>query len=69
STEIQHRAVERNLHAKLDADKRKAANISKESTPFAIDSLDDDEDDEEESSIVVEDSDEDEIRKFYSQTI
>ncbi|CAI8613160.1 unnamed protein product [Vicia faba] len=41
--------VERNLHAKLDADKRKAANIAKESTPFASDSLDDDEDDEDES--------------------
>lgn len=41
--------VERKLHAKLDADKRKAANIAKESTPFASDILDDDDDEEEES--------------------
>ncbi|CAL5192686.1 unnamed protein product [Lathyrus oleraceus] len=42
--------VERKLHAKLDADKRKAANIAKESTPFASDILDDDDEDDEEES-------------------
>ncbi|KAK2361652.1 Phosphatidylinositol N-acetyglucosaminlytransferase subunit P protein [Trifolium repens] len=39
--------VERKLHAKLDAEKRKAANIAKESTAVASD--DDDEDNEDES--------------------
>ncbi|XP_027352912.1 uncharacterized protein LOC113863508 [Abrus precatorius] len=38
--------VERKLHAKLDAEKRKAANIAKESTTIARDVLDDDEDNE-----------------------
>ncbi|CAK8542378.1 unnamed protein product [Lathyrus sativus] len=37
--------VERKLHAKLGADKRKAANVAKESSPF----VSDDEDDEDES--------------------
>ncbi|XP_058737364.1 uncharacterized protein LOC131609619 [Vicia villosa] len=41
--------VERKLQAKLDADKRKAANIARESTPYASEALDDDEDDEDES--------------------
>ncbi|XP_004492739.1 uncharacterized protein [Cicer arietinum] len=40
--------VERKLYAKLDAEKRKAANIAKESS-IASDNLDDDEDDEDES--------------------
>ncbi|GAU32768.1 hypothetical protein TSUD_323370 [Trifolium subterraneum] len=39
--------VERKLHTKLDAEKRKAANIAKESTAVASD--DDDEDNEDES--------------------
>ncbi|KAK2415774.1 hypothetical protein P8452_60868 [Trifolium repens] len=39
--------VERKLNAKLDAEKRKAANIAKESTTIASD--DDDEDNEDES--------------------
>ncbi|XP_061360053.1 uncharacterized protein LOC133304095 isoform X2 [Gastrolobium bilobum] len=38
--------VERKLHAKLNAEKRKAANIAKESTTIARDVLDDDEDHE-----------------------
>ncbi|RDX73405.1 hypothetical protein CR513_46996 [Mucuna pruriens] len=38
--------VERKLHAKLNAEKRKAANIAKESATIARDALDDDEDSE-----------------------
>lgn len=38
--------VERKLHAKLGAEKRKAANIAKESATIARDALDDDEDNE-----------------------
>lgn len=36
--------VERKLYAKLNAEKRKAANIAKESATIARDALDDDED-------------------------
>lgn len=42
--------VERKLFAKLDAAKRKAANIAKESTSVASNVLDDDEDDEDAES-------------------
>jgi hypothetical protein len=38
------------LFAKLDAEKRKAANIAKESSTVATDVLDDDEDDEDAES-------------------
>ncbi|KAG5092625.1 hypothetical protein JHK82_051403 [Glycine max] len=38
--------VERKLYAKLNAEKRKAANIAKESATIARDALDDDEDNE-----------------------